>query len=157
MKILVADDSGVTRLIISSLLARWGFEVVQAADGGEACQQLESEDGPSLALLDWQMPKMDGTEVCRKLRQNASARPVYIVLLTAKDSPGDLAQGMAAGADDYLIKPFETDELQVRVRVGARVVELQQKLAQRENELASLQTELKQLRGPLEKEAACGL
>lgn len=156
MKALVADDSAVTRLIVCSALRKLGFEVTQAADGGEACQFLERDDGPPLALIDWQMPQMDGTEVCRKMRGNSRARALYIILLSGRDNSGDIASALAAGADDYLTKPFEIEELHARVRVGVRVLELQQKLAERESELVSLRLQLKNLGGLSEREASCG-
>jgi DNA-binding response OmpR family regulator len=155
MQILVADDSTVTRRIVASLLTRWGFEVVEATDGVEAYQWLARADGPSLAIIDWQMPRMDGTQVCRKVRENAATRPLHLILLTGQDTASDVSAGIAAGANDYVTKPFQSEELQVRVQVGVQVLELRQRLAQREAELGSALQQVKQLRELLDKEAAC--
>ena len=128
MKILVADDSIVSRHLLNSILSKWGYDVVVAKDGTEALEMLHSNDAPSLAILDWMMPGMTGLEVCRKVREQAREPYTYILLLTSKSLKEDLIQGMEAGADDYVVKPFDQHELNVRLRAGTRLVELQSEL-----------------------------
>ncbi len=128
MKILIAEDNAVSRRLLETCLTKWGYEVISAKDGGEAWEALQKEDSPRLAILDWMMPKMDGIQVCRKVRKGLQEPYVYILLLTAKDEKSDLVRAMEAGADDYLTKPFEPDELKVRLRAGRRIIELQEEV-----------------------------
>ncbi len=128
MKILVADDDSISRHLLERLLVQWNYEVVTAADGDEAFWILQKDDGPRLAILDWMMPTMDGVEICRELRRQRTEPYVYILLLTAKTQKEDLIEGLDAGADDYLTKPFDPDELRVRLRAGRRILELQEHL-----------------------------
>ncbi len=129
MKVLLVDDSPLYRHMIKGYLDQWGFEVVTLNDGAEAWRLLQEPDSPKLVLLDWVMPKMDGVEVCRKLRECRPGKSyVYTVLLTAKDGRTDLLQAMEAGADDYLVKPFDESELKARLLVGKRILELQNEL-----------------------------
>lgn len=135
MKILVAEDDPVSRRVLQATLAKWGYDVVIAGDGDTAMDILQQPGAPPLAILDWMMPGKDGVEVCRAVRQLANAAPAYIILLTAKGEKEDIVIGLEAGADDYLTKPFERTELRARIRVGERVIGLQQKLADRVKEL----------------------
>jgi two-component system cell cycle response regulator len=128
VKILIADDEDGTRLKLETLLAKLGYDVLVARDGAEAWELLQREDAPSLALLDWLMPGMDGVEVCRRVRQSSKVPYVYIVMLTVKGQKQDLVAGMEAGADDYLSKPFDVDELRVRLSAGERILSLQEDL-----------------------------
>ena len=128
MKILVADDSIVSRHLLDATLRRWGYEVVVACDGNEAWQILQQKDAPSVAILDWMMPGFTGLEVCRMTRQQAREPYTYILLLTSKTLKEDLIEGMEAGADDYITKPFDQHELKVRLRAGTRLVDLQAEL-----------------------------
>jgi diguanylate cyclase (GGDEF)-like protein len=128
VKILIADDSIVSRHLLEATLRKWGYEVLVACDGPEALQILEREDAPALIILDWMMPGMTGLEVCRKIRQRGSEPYTYILLLTSKSQKEDLIEGMDAGADDYITKPFDQSELQVRLRAGTRLVDLQAQL-----------------------------
>lgn len=128
MKILVADDDSITRLTLKTLLSRRGFDVLTASNGDEAYHILQQDDGPRLAIVDWIMPGMEGVELCRKLRESAKAAYVYVIMLSARGERGDLIAGMEAGADDYVSKPFDIEELHVRVRAGARIVALQEQL-----------------------------
>lgn len=128
MKILIADDSIVSRHLLEATLRKWGYDVTAACDGAEALQVLEREDAPSLIILDWMMPGMTGLEVCQKIRQRGSEPYIYILLLTSKSQKEDLIEGMDAGADDYITKPFDQNELQVRLRAGTRLVDLQAQL-----------------------------
>jgi sigma-B regulation protein RsbU (phosphoserine phosphatase) len=149
MKLLVAEDEPVSRHVLQSILVKWGYEVVVACDGVEAWQILQREDAPSLAILDWMMPGMDGIEVCQKVRGSTHLKPIYIILLTAKDRTEDLVLGLQAGADDYIAKPFDVRELRARLQVGLRVVELQRALADRVKELEVALSNVKQLQGLL--------
>lgn len=128
MKILIADDSIVSRHLLEATLRKWGYEVTVACDGAEALQILEREDAPALIILDWMMPGMTGLEVCQRIRQRGSEPYIYILLLTSKSQKEDLIEGMDAGADDYITKPFDQNELQVRLRAGTRLVDLQAQL-----------------------------
>lgn len=128
MKILLADDEPALRQLLEETLTRWGYEVVVARDGNEAYQILLSENAPKLALLDWKMPGIEGTEICRLIRKNEEELYTYIILLTSLQRDEDLVAGMEAGADDYIIKPFKHNELRVRLRAGRRIIELQYEL-----------------------------
>lgn len=131
MKVLVADDSATIRALLRSSLKRWGFdEVVEASNGEEAWAQLQAQDAPSLALIDWEMPGLDGVELCRRVRarEEQGSAYTYVLLLTARGGRGNVVAGMEAGADDYVVKPFDEHELRVRVRAGRRIVDLQAEL-----------------------------
>ncbi len=132
MRILIAEDEFVSHRILKSVLAKWGYDVVSAHDGSEAWEKLQGTDAPKLAVLDWMMPKMDGIEVCYRLRQIEKTIPTYIILLTARDSKEDIVKGLEAGADDYISKPFDNNELRARINAGRRIVELQASLVEKE-------------------------
>ena len=149
MKILVADDDPLYCLLLQSTLTKWGYEVSVAHDGTEACELLLSEGAPQLAILDWVMPGDDGPEVCRKIREINTGIPVYIILLTSKDAKEDVVKGMDAGADDYVIKPFDANELRVRLMAGVRILGLQSHLAGRVRELEAALSHIKQLQSLL--------
>lgn len=149
MKVLIAEDDMVSRRVLAATLDKFGYEVVVAADGAEAWAALQSDDAPHLAILDWMMPEIDGVEVCRRVRALSAAAPPYLILLTAKSGKGDVVTGLDAGASDYLTKPFDRAELRARVQVGARVLELQDKLAARARELEAALSQVKQLQGLL--------
>ncbi len=149
MRALVADDDRVTAEILSRTLQRWEFDVTVARAGGEAWDYLRSAQSPTLAILDWMMPEMDGPEICRRVRQELPLANMYLVLLTARESPSDLVTGLNAGADDYITKPFDAEELRARVQVGVRVLSLQERLAERVAELQAALANVKQLRGLL--------
>lgn len=128
MKVLVADDDVVSRQMAAQLLRKWDYEVVTAADGRAALDILRGPAAPRLALLDWMMPLMDGPEVCRELRLKPLDAYVYLLLLTSKDAKQDVVEGLESGADDYLTKPFDSDELKARLRAGLRVLDLEDNL-----------------------------
>ena len=128
MRILIAEDDPVSRRVLQAHLSKWGYEVVVTTDGAEAWSALQGSDPPSLAILDWMMPSMDGTEVIRKLRERTDISYVYVVLLTAKSQKEDIVAGLEAGADDYLVKPFDAQELRARIRTGKRIMDLQREL-----------------------------
>ena len=145
MRILIAEDETVSRRILKMTLESWGHEVIEAKDGAVALQILQNDRPPKLAILDLSMPEMDGITVCKQVRQNSSATPVYIILLTANTRKELIVTGLEAGADDYVTKPFDTDELHARVKVGMRMVDLQMSLAQRVAELELAQESLRNL------------
>lgn len=149
MKVLIAEDDAISRRVLEATLTKFGYEVVVAVDGTEACALLERADAPRLAILDWMMPGIDGVELCRRLRMIPSATPPYLILLTAKSAKEDVVIGLDAGANDYLTKPFDRAELRARVQVGAQVLELRSKLAERVHELEEALTQVKQLQGLL--------
>ncbi|MFA5354066.1 MAG: diguanylate cyclase [Thermodesulfovibrionales bacterium] len=128
MKILIAEDDPVSRRLLEAKLVKWGYDVVVTKDGNEASQALIAEGAPQLIILDWMMPGMDGVEVCRKVREEMSEPYKYIILLTALQREEDIVAGMEAGADDYITKPFKSNELRVRIRAGRRILELQDEL-----------------------------
>ena len=128
MKVLVAEDNPVFQSMLRALLTKWGYDVVPARDGLEAWRILESANPPRLAILDWMMPGMDGVELCRRVRAAGREPYIYILLLTARTESEDLVQGMEAGADDYLTKPFNREELRVHLRAGRRILDLQEEL-----------------------------
>jgi diguanylate cyclase (GGDEF)-like protein len=128
VKILVAEDESVTRGGIISLLNKWGYEVLETDNGLAAWQALQEPDAPRLAIVDWMMPGMDGAQLCRTVRQLMPEPYTYILLLTAKNEQEDVIKGLDAGADDYVTKPFDVHELQVRLRAGTRILELQDEL-----------------------------
>ncbi len=134
-RILIADDSIVSRHLLEATLKRWGYDVQVACDGAEAWALLERDDAPSLAILDWVMPALTGPEVCMHLRQLGRERYTYILLLTSKNQKEDLVAGMQAGADDYLVKPFDQAELQVRLEAGKRILKLHDALLNAQRKL----------------------
>jgi diguanylate cyclase (GGDEF)-like protein len=128
LRILIADDDDVSRRLLQAILIKWGYDVVIACNGMEAWQMLREVNAPKLAILDWMMPGMDGIDVCREIRKRSAEPYVYVLLLTAKARKKDIITGLDAGADDYLTKPFDAEELQVRLRAGQRVLDLQAEL-----------------------------
>lgn len=152
MRILIADDDPVSRLKLEFILTKGGYDVVAVADGAQALEHFWRDDAALLAILDVLMPGMDGIEVCRQLRQVRRENPLYIILLTVKDSKRDVVEGLNAGADDYVIKPFDQAELLARVGVGLKIVGLQQRLAERVRELENALARVRQLQGLLRKD-----
>ncbi|MGD0428586.1 MAG: diguanylate cyclase [Candidatus Acidiferrales bacterium] len=127
-RILIAEDDPVSRRLLELFLVKWGFEVAVATTGTEALAMLERMDAPRLAILDWMMPGMEGVQVCQKLRESSDRPYVYVMLLTARTQKEDLLQGLESGADDYLTKPFDSQELRARLHVGQRILDLQDQL-----------------------------
>jgi two-component system cell cycle response regulator len=128
MKILIADDEANVITLLKSVVTRLGYEVQAVNDGTAAWMALQGPDAPQLAILDWLMPGMSGPEICRKVRQRSGTPYVYIILLTAMSKLDDLVAGMEAGADDYIVKPFHSQQLGVRLRAGQRILDLQEEL-----------------------------
>lgn len=135
MKVLIADDSATSRIMLRSALSRWGYEVVVAEDGDQAWKILAAADAPPMAILDWVMPELTGPEVCRRVRETRREPYTYILLLTSKNTKDETVEGLEAGADDYIVKPFDQHELQVRLRAGKRIIDLQMDLLQAREEL----------------------
>jgi sigma-B regulation protein RsbU (phosphoserine phosphatase) len=149
VKILIAEDDLTSRRILEAILGKWGYGVVATSDGLEASEALQKKNAPSLAIVDWMMPGMDGVEFCRRIRQAKTHTPPYIILLTSKGQQDDIVAGLESGANDYIRKPFDRDELRARIRVGERVVELQSALAERVKMLEEALTKIKTLHGLL--------
>jgi CheY-like chemotaxis protein len=161
MRALIADDDPVSCRLLEHTLKRWGHEVVALRDGTSAWEALHGPEPPELAILDWVMPGLNGPDLCRKVHELGRAtveggrnvphplvRP-YLILLTANKGKDNLITGLSSGADDYITKPFDVDELQARIEVGRRVIELQRGLAQRVRELEQALAQIKQLQGLL--------
>jgi DNA-binding response OmpR family regulator len=134
--ILVADDEPGPRLAITSALDSWGFKSRAYSSGPAVMEALRSIGGAALVLLDWTMPELDGLEICRRVRD--AQKPIYVILITARGGPANLLEGLKAGADEYLVKPFDLDELRARIQVGLRVLSLQSALTHRVNELEAV-------------------
>jgi diguanylate cyclase (GGDEF)-like protein len=128
MNILIADDSLVMRRLLQATLESWDFEVTCAGDGAEALAILQGDAPPQLAILDWMMPVHTGPEVCRLVRERTAGPYTYLILLTSRSQREDIVEGMGAGADDYVVKPFDKHELEVRLRAGRRILDLQNQL-----------------------------
>jgi DNA-binding response OmpR family regulator len=153
--VLIAEDDPISCRLLEATLARWGYGVEVTRDGIEAWEALQGAQAPSLAILDWMMPGLDGVEVCRRVRAMSNPMPTYLILLTGKGRREDVVMGLEAGADDYVVKPFDREELRARVQVGVRVVTLQQDLAERVQALEDALTRVKQLQGLLPICAYC--
>jgi sigma-B regulation protein RsbU (phosphoserine phosphatase) len=149
MRILVAEDDPVSRLLLETHLRKWGHEPVTVTDGAAAWETMQRDDAPSLAILDWMMPGLDGLEVCRRARARSDGPPLYIILLTARTNRQDTVEGLGAGADDFVTKPFDAAELRARVGVGVRVADLQGELAARIAELEQALARVDKLHGIL--------
>jgi len=149
MRILVADDDTTSRLAVTAVLRRLGHEVIGAADGEAAWAALQTEDAPNLAILDWMMPGLTGVEVCRRVRGAVDHASRYLILLTSRSGKEDVIEGLDAGANDYVTKPFDEGELIARVRVGERVIDLEQQLRNRVVELEDAMAHIKFLQGIL--------
>ena len=137
MKVLVAEDDDSTRSLISSLLTVWGYEAIAAKDGKEAWERMKTNDPPKLLILDWMMPGIHGIELCRLTRETPTAIKPYIIFLTCRSEIEDIVTGLQGGADDYITKPFDTEELRARLQAGVRILELQADL-KRERDRAQL-------------------
>lgn len=134
-KILIAEDDPVSRRVLEVFLLKRGYSVQTVSNGVDALTELEVKDAPRLAVLDWMMPGMEGTQVCERIRQSTDRPYVYILLLTARSQKEDLLQGLGSGADDYLTKPFDPQELEARLQVGKRILDLQDNLIATREEL----------------------
>jgi two-component system NtrC family sensor kinase len=138
-RILIAEDDATMRQILAGVLKKMEYDVTVASDGTEAWEILRKSAAPKLLILDWVMPGMDGLSLCRKIRETQTGGYIYIIMLTAQESRKDVLEGFEAGADDYLVKPIDPDELKARLKVGQRVLELEE--AQKKAVLQLLQSE----------------
>ncbi len=135
MKILVAEDDFTSRLILQVVLEKWKYDVISVSDGNEAWEILQKDDAPPIAILDWEMPELDGVRVCSKVKELNRANPIYVIILTGRITKEDIVQGLDAGADDYVTKPFDENELRARIRVAERMVNIQESLTETVEEL----------------------
>ncbi|MBN2707073.1 MAG: SpoIIE family protein phosphatase [Deltaproteobacteria bacterium] len=137
MKILIAEDERVSRRLLQSRLEKWGYEVTAAEDGRQAWEIFQEQHFP-MVISDWMMPNMDGLELLRRIRSSERPGYVYTILLTARSEKEDILAGMDSGADDFIAKPFDKDELLARLKVGRRITDLERDLAQRNHELQKI-------------------
>jgi len=149
VRVLIADDDATSRRLIQVTLGEWGFEVLVAVDGDEALRILKEPSPPEIALLDWVMPGADGLEVCRRIRAALTNATTYVILVTARGGLENVVQGLEAGADDYITKPFDPRELRARLHAGVRIVKLQKALLDRYRELEDALKRVRQLQGLL--------
>jgi sigma-B regulation protein RsbU (phosphoserine phosphatase) len=152
MHVLIADDDRIAASVLSHTLQQWKYDVTVVVDGAEAWSHLQAAQStgtPTLAILDWMMPHLEGADVCRRVRQEMPLANMYLMLLTTLESRSDIVAGLDAGADDYLVKPFDPDELRARINVGVRVLTLQERLAGRVDELQEALANVNQLHGML--------
>lgn len=132
MKILIVDDDRTSRMMLKAVLQKWEFEVIEAENGLEAWQLLSKADFPRLLIMDWMMPGLTGPELCRKISAEHDRELFYILMLTAKGERQDLIEGLNAGADDFVAKPWNNEELRARINVGHRMLSLQELAAKRQ-------------------------
>jgi two-component system cell cycle response regulator len=133
--VLIADDDPVSLRLLQVSLTGAGYRVVVASDGSEALRKLDQDDGPRLAVLDWMMPSLDGIDICRAIRRVRREPYLYMILLTAKGHQSEIIEGLEAGADDYIIKPYDLQELKARLRSGKRILQLQHQLVEAREKL----------------------
>ncbi|MCW7752905.1 response regulator [Desulfobotulus sp. H1] len=148
-RILVAEDDLTSCTILDLTLTKWGYSPVMAENGEIAWQILQQPDSPRMLILDWMMPRLNGIDVLHRIRSIKQTIPFYVLMLTTRDSKADIIQGLDAGADDYLTKPFDPGELRARVQVGFRVLDLQERLEARISELNNAMEHIRALQGIL--------
>ncbi len=146
-RVLLAEDENVTRRLLEAQMTRFGFEVISVADGLKAWEILQSPDSPSLVVLDWNMPGLDGPDICRRLRERGGSGYTYMLLVTARAAKSDVVQGLSAGADDFVSKPVDPDELHARLRTGERIVRLERELAAQVTQLQAAADHVQELQG----------
>lgn len=155
MRVLIADDDVVLRHSLKVHLERWSYQVEECADGREAWKAMQGPNAPSVAVIDWNMPGMDGLTICQELREMPALAAMYVILLTSNKEQKDVVAGLESGADDYIVKPFDWNELRARLRIGSRIVGLQQTLAARVSELQVALANVRTLSGLLPICAYC--
>jgi two-component system, cell cycle response regulator len=136
LRILIAEDDFTSRTILTAMLEKWGFDPLPVSDGEAAWETMQKPDAPKLAILDWNMPRLDGLEVCRRIRKMKISDPPYVIILTSKGEKLDIVRGLEAGGNDYISKPYDNAELQARIKVGQRMIELQSSLIQAKEAMA---------------------
>lgn len=156
VKVLIADDDAPTRILLRAAISQWGYQVIEAADGEEAWEILQKPDLPKLMIVDWLMPRLDGIDLCRRIKNELKHYP-YIILLTQLTGTTNIVKGLEAGANEFLSKPFNMAELQSRLSVGKRIVQYEECLAGKNTELkayldesAELASALNEMTGKLE-------
>jgi DNA-binding response OmpR family regulator len=154
MRVLIADDDRVSAAIVGAALSQWGYEVTSVSDGEAALHHLQTTS-PPLAVLDWMMPGIDGLELCRRIRRDPAMLHTHVILLTAREAGADRVAGLDAGADDYLVKPFDREELRARVQVGARIIGIQLQLAEQVELLQQALDRVRQVEGLLSMCSYC--
>jgi DNA-binding response OmpR family regulator len=147
MKILIAEDNSTSRILLSSMVKSWGYQVSEAEDGVQTLAILEKPQAPQLILLDWMMPGTNGPDICRHIRRRVNQDPAYVIMITAREGKENIITGLEAGANDYITKPYDRDELRARISVGQRVLELQTALAHKVRELQCAFEDIQTLRG----------
>ncbi len=147
MHILIAEDDDTSRRMLAALLKKDGHEPLEAIDGLRAWEEMQKPGAPRLAILDWMMPEMDGLEVLRRVRTLYGDQSPYVLMLTSRSEKAEIIAGLEAGANDYLAKPYDPNELRARIEVGRRMVELQDALASKVEELRRALADVKTLRG----------
>lgn len=155
VKILIAEDEFTTRMMVQVCLENWGYRVESVTNGEEAWARLQKTDAPQIAILDWEMPVLDGLEVCRRAKEIDIENPPYVILLTSRDSKLDIIRGFDAGADDYMTKPFNDNELRARTRVAERLVRTQASLADTVSELRAALNQLEMLESSVQVCRSC--
>lgn len=155
MNVLIAEDEYTTRLMVQVSLENWGYSVSSVADGKAAWEILKKPDFIDVAILDWEMPEIDGVELCKMIKNLQRPNPIYVILLTGRDSQNDILCGFDAGADDYMTKPFNDDELRARVRVAKRLVTIQSSLSQSVEELKQALDMVEALQGSVPVCTSC--
>jgi phosphoserine phosphatase RsbU/P len=149
MKVLIAEDDIISSRILEVRLTKWGYDVTKTSNGLDAYEKLTANDAPKIAILDWMMPGIDGIEICKRIRSLDGIDQPYIILVTAKATKENIVEGLNAGADDYLVKPFHEEELRARLHAGLRITQLQTALSQRVMDLEFAMSKVKQLQGML--------
>lgn len=149
MKILIAEDDHTSRLMLQVILEKWEYKVITATNGNEAWELLQQKETPQIVILDWEMPEMDGLGVLQKIREIDHDNPVYVIMLTGRNTKKDIVHGLDAGADDYITKPFDERELRARVRVAERMVRIQASLTSTVQELRDALDHVHTLQGIL--------
>ena len=155
MKLLIAEDDLTSRTILTSVVHKWGYKPVAVEDGEAAWQIMQEDEAPQLLLIDWEMPKLNGLDLCKRLREQESSNPPYIILLTSRSSTDDIVAGLEGGANDYIAKPFENSELQARLQVGRRMLNLQEELNRTKEEM-TFQASHDELTGLFNRRAIMG-
>ena len=145
LKVLIADDDAPTRILLRTAISQWGYEIVEAKDGEEAWNILQAENPPRLLILDWLMPKMDGITLCERCKSQFISNQPYIILLTQVSGTENIVKGIAAGADEFLSKPFNMAELRSRMSIGAKIVKYGNEILKKTNELRAYQKEIHKL------------